>query len=405
MNGKKRTGHPSIRFHEEDLRNPVQKAYERRFSFRPGEKKLLSLCVVLLLILTAVWILPYDFVNKPVSMARYVTNIRERLSLFWGLISGQGNHEAVLYAICTGLIVILTGGCLALCGSVFQGIYHTPMASPSMMGIQSGGMLAAVLYLFFFGDASEGEAYYTYDQYNTYLSTLSFYDLYARQLWMIAGSLTGAGLVIFLSTRAGRGRMSTIVLILAGSLFSSFAGLIVSLGQYYFTYKDATTNRVYALMSTSMGSFANAYLPLHLLMIGIPVLVCAAVLMKMSQGLNLLMFGDQEAAAMGMKVEAFRRTAFLLCLIPSAMLLAFCGQIGFVGLLVPHFSRQIVGSDYRKLIPASLLLGGIVMLLIYGAALCTGLTGSINLVASVVGGILTLLFLLRYRRARNADWA
>ena len=108
---------------------------------------------------------------------------------------------------------------------------------------------------------------------------------------------------------------------------------------------------------------------------------------------------------MGMNIESFRRRSFLLCLIPSAMLLAFCGQIGFVGLLVPHFARQIAGSDYRRLIPASLLLGGIVMLLIYGAAVCTGLTAGINLVSSVAGGVISLMFLMRYRRSRNADWA
>lgn len=394
-----------ITFREEDLINPVREAHEKRFHFRSGEKKLAVMALALFLTLAAVLILPYDFVNKPVSAARYVTAVSDRLSLFWGLISGEGNHDAVLYALCTGMIVILTGGCLAMCGSVFQGIYHTPMASPSMMGIHSGGMLAAVAYLFFFGNASEGETYYTYDEYNTYLSTLSLYDLYARQIWMIAGSLAGACIVIFLSTRAGRGRVSTIVLILTGSLFSSFAGLVSSLGQYYFTYKDPTTNRVYALMSISMGNFANAYLPQHLLMIGVPVLICAGFLWKMSPGLNLLMFGDQEAAAMGMNIESFRRRSFLLCLIPSAMLLAFCGQIGFVGLLVPHFARQIAGSDYRRLIPASLLLGGIVMLLIYGAAVCTGLTAGINLVSSVAGGVISLMFLMRYRRSRNADWA
>ena len=392
-------------FRTEELDNAIRSDFEKRFSFRTGEKKLILLAIILAAVLLGVLFLPYDFVNKPVSPARYVSAVTDRFSLCWGLITGEGNAEAVLYAICTGFIVILTGGCLALCGRVYQGVYHTPLASPSMMGIHSGGMLAAVAYLFLFGDASEGDVYYTYDAYSSYLDSLSFYDLYARQIWMIAGSLVGAAIVIFLSSRAGRGRVSTVVLILAGSLFSAFANMITSLGQYYFTYRDPTTSRTYALMSISMGNFANAYTPLHLLMIAVPVLVCAGALWKLSPGLNLLMFGDQEAASMGMRIEPFRKLAFLLCLVPCAVLLAFCGQIGFVGLLVPHFARQIVGSDFRRLIPASLLLGGIVMLLIYGAALCTGLTSGINLVSSVVGGILSMYFMLRYRRARNADWA
>lgn len=405
MKKKKRDPGQMITFLDEDLDNTLREAQEKRFHYRSGGRTLVRMGIVLACLLPAVWILPYDMVNQPVTAARYMESVRYRCSLLWGLISGEGNRDAILFAVCTGLIVILTGGCLALCGSVYQGIYHTPMASPGMMGIQSGGMLAAVAYLYFFGDASEGDAFYTFDEYNTYLSTLSFYDLYARQIWMIAGSLIGAGIVIFLSTRAGRGRMSTVILILAGSLFSSFANMFTSLGQYIFTYRDATENRVYALMSISMGNFANAYLPVHLLMIALPVLIGAICLYRMSPGLNILMFGDQEAEAAGMNVRRFRTAAFFLCLVPCSILLAFCGQIGFVGLLVPHFARQMVGSDFRRLVPASLLLGGIVMLLIYGTAICTGLTSSINLVSSVVGSILTMVFILRYRRERNADWA
>lgn len=402
---KKKDLNQLITFLDEDLENPFKEAQEKRFHYRSGGKTLVKLAAALVLTLLAVLILPYDFVHQPVSAARYIDAVSHRCSLLWGLLSGAGNQEAILYLVCTGFIVILVGGCLSLCGSVFQGVYHTPMASPGMMGIQSGGMLAAVIYLYFFGNPEAGESFYTYEEYSDYLSTLSFYDLYARQIWMVAGSLIGAGIIIFLSTRAGRGKMSTVVLILAGSLFSSFAGMFTALGQYIFTYRDATESRVYALMSISMGNFSNAYRPMHLLMIAVPVLIGAFCLYRMSTGLNMIMFGDQEAASMGMNINKFRTAAFLLCLVPSAMLLAFCGQIGFVGLLVPHFARQMVGSDYRRLIPASLFLGGIVLLLIYGAAICTGLTMSINLVSSVVGGILTLLFIIRYRRERNADWA
>lgn len=402
---KKKDLHQLITFLDEDLDNPFKEAQEKRFHYRSGGKTLVRLAVAMVLTLLAVIFLPYDFVHKQVTPARYIESVSSRFSMLWGLVSGDGNREAILFAVCTGLIIILTGGCLAICGSVYQGIYHTPMASPSMMGIQSGGMLAAVAYLYFFGNPEEGEAFFTFDEYNNYLSTLSFYDLYARQIWMIAGSLIGAGIVIFLSTRAGRGKMSTVVLILAGSLFSSFANMFTSLGQYIFTYRDATENRVYALMSISMGNFSNAYQPVHLLMIAVPVLISTFCLYRMSPALNLIMFGDQEAASMGMSINKYRTAAFMLCLVPCAMLLAFCGQIGFVGLLVPHFARQMVGSDYRLLIPASLMLGGTVLLLVYGAAICTGLTMSINLVSSVVGGILTLLFILRYRRERNADWA
>ena len=89
----------------------------------------------------------------------------------------------------------------------------------------------------------------------------------------------------------------------------------------------------------------------------------------------------------------------------SGVVLAFCGQIGFVGLIVPHLSRRLAGSDYRRLSPASALLGAIVMVLVYDAAYFTGFTSSINLLTSLAGGVVFLVFLLGYRRRRNADWA
>ena len=108
---------------------------------------------------------------------------------------------------------------------------------------------------------------------------------------------------------------------------------------------------------------------------------------------------------MGMNVRRFRLLIFVLCVIPSAVILSFCGQISFVGLVIPHFARQMTGSDHRRMLPACALLGAASMVLVYTAALCTGYTTSINLITSLVGGALFLVFLLKYRRARNADWA
>ena len=235
--------------------------------------------------------------------------------------------------------------------------------------------------------------------------SLSFYQMYTRQIWIIVGCFAGAAIVVFISTKAGRGKVSTVVLILTGSLFGAFTNAAVSLGQYYFTYIDPTTDRTYALMSISMGTFANTYTLQHLLMLGIPVLGCMAAALALAPGLNVLMFGEEEARAMGLNVMRFRILMFALCIVPCAVILAFCGQISFVGLIVPHFARQIAGSDHRRMLPASALLGAIAMVLVYAAALCTGYTTSLNLITSLVGGVLFLMFMLKYRRRRNADWA
>ena len=108
---------------------------------------------------------------------------------------------------------------------------------------------------------------------------------------------------------------------------------------------------------------------------------------------------------MGMNVRRFRTIVFVLCVIPSAVILSFCGQISFVGLVIPHFARQMAGSDHRRMLPVCALLGAVAMVLVYTAALCTGYTTSINLITSLVGGVLFLVFMLKFRRSRNADWA
>ncbi len=404
--GRRRSPGPSrIRVWDEALENPFEEENRRRAGLGKAGRLYAALAVALLAAMAFCVLFRYDVLHNPVTLSRYLAAVEGRLGELWGLLAGAGQVNAVGYAVCTAAVVAVVGACLACCGAVCQGVFHTPMASPSMLGIQSGGMVAAVLYLLFCYDDSATMQFYTFEEYTSYLDTLGLLDIYGQQIWMIAGCFLGALAVVFISSRAGGGKVSSVVLILAGSLFGSLANTVVSLGQWYFTYVDSTTNRVYALMSISTGTFANTYTPQHLLMVGVPVLVCLGVLFALAPGLNALMFGDEEARGMGMNVGVFRTVVFALCVVPCGVVLSFCGQIAFVGLIVPHFARQMAGSDYRRLLPASALAGGLAMELVYAVALCTGFTTSINLVASIVGGGLFLAFVLRYRRSRNADWA
>ena len=394
-----------IRLWDESIENPFLEENERRFRVGRNGRLFIGLSAALIVLMLAAVLLRYDFLHKPVTAARYFSVVAARLQELWRLITGEGSVNAADYSIFTIVIVAVVGACLAVCGAVCQSVYHTPMASPSMLGIQSGGMVAAVLFLFFCREDAEVMEYYTYAEYSEYLGSLSFFELYAQQIWMVIGCLLGALMVIAISTRAGRGKMSSVVLIISGSLFGSFAGTIVSLGQYYFTYVDTTTARTYALMSIASGTFANSYTFTHLLMLAVPALLCMGTLFALSPGLNALMFGDEAARSMGLNVRRFRTAVFVLCVIPSAVILSFCGSISFVGLVIPHFARQMAGSDHRRMLPVCALLGAVAMVLVYTAALCTGFTTSINLITSLVGGALFLLFMLKYRRSRNADWA
>ncbi|MGI6205490.1 MAG: FecCD family ABC transporter permease [Anaerovoracaceae bacterium] len=381
------------------------KELQSRYRMSGDGRRIAALCVALAVLIVLTVLLRYDFVHNIVTPGRYLETIASRLEDLGGLLTGKGSRNNISYSIFTVLIAGVVGSVLSTSGAVYQGIYHNPMASPSMLGVQSGGMVAATLYLLFCWDPTPATEFYTFDEYTAMLDAMSFYDIYARQIWMITGCLAGGALVVFLSTRAGRGKMSTLVLILAGVLFSSFANTFVNLVRYWFIYNDPGSVRAYAMMNISMGTFANTYSGQHFLMIGIPCVICLVLIFSQAGRLNILMFGEDEARTLGLNVNRFRNLMFLLCTIMCGIVLSFCGQIGFLGLIVPHFARKAAGSDFRLLLPFAALFGAMSMILIYFAACCTGLTSSLNLVTSAAGGAIFCYFLVRYRRQSNADWA
>lgn len=377
---------------------------ERRLHVNRGGKLLIALAVLLVLLIAASMVLRLDL-SQGLTLAEYLALAGRRLSDLGRFFTGGGAVNAVDYVFYTYLIVALVGAALAACGAMYQGVFRNPMASPTLLGVQSGGMLAATLYVLLCMSEEAVYVVHTQAEYVAIFSDMSTAQRNARQLWVFLGCFLGAALVVGVSRRAGRGKLSTVVLFLMGSVLSSLVNMAVSLVQYYLTLHDATTSRVLAIQSVSMGTFNGAYTLEHLLLTGIPILTGLAVLFLLSPRLNLLMFGEDEARAMGLRVDAFRMAVFAVGVLLSGVVLAFCGQIGFVGLIVPHLSRRLAGSDYRRLSPASALLGAIVMVLVYDAAYFTGFTSSINLITSLAGGVVFLVFLLGYRRRRNADWA
>ena len=382
----------------------AENALQARLSVSSDAKKLIGLSIALILLIFFIVMFRYDFVNRPSTLARFLDAAATRFSELGRLLSGEPSN-GLHFSIYTMLIVSLVGAALSVCGTVSQGIYRNPMASPSMMGVQSGGMVAAALYLLIRWEPAVASEFYTFEEYSTLLDSMRFYDIYARQLWMIIGCLIGAGIVITLSTRAGRGKMSSVILIISGALFSSFANTFTSLVRYWFIYNDPTPDRAYAMMSISMGSFANTYTFLHLVMLGVPIILGLVILFLQSGRLNVLMFGEDEARTLGLNVNRFKTLMIVLCTVLNAVILSFCGQIGFIGLLMPHFARRLAGSNFRMLLPFSALLGAVSMAVVYGVASCIGLTSRINVITSVVGGAMYMFVMLKYRRRQNADWA
>lgn len=231
------------------------------------------------------------------------------------------------------LLGVLVGACLGLAGAGFQGVLRNPLADPYTLGVSSGSSVGAAFLILFGYQALLGE-------------------------WTIplvafaTGTLTLLG-VFFLAR--SRGVMQIETLILSGVIIQSFLGAFVS---FMVSMSDDVINQIlfWLMGSLAMKSWADIYVVLPCLVIGLPLLIAYG------QALNLFVLGERHAAHLGIRVERTKLIVLIGSTLLTAAAVSVSGVIGFVGLVVPHLIRLMVGPDYRLLIPLSAMGGGIFVL-------------------------------------------
>lgn len=230
------------------------------------------------------------------------------------------------------LLAALTGAALAMSGAVFQAMLRNPLADPYILGVSSGAALGAVLSM---------------------LLTQS------QRLLPIA-ALAGAGFAIIIvftiATRAVQ-RLDARVLLLAGVIVSAFFQAIIFL---LLTLLNAESFR--SAIFWMMGSFSSANWRTVALLSAYVLPACIA-LFALARPLNLLTTGEETALYLGVRVETVTRIAFFIASVLVGASVAACGAIGFVGLVIPHAVRLAWGTDYRIVLPASLLTGATFLVL------------------------------------------
>ncbi len=228
---------------------------------------------------------------------------------------------------------LLIGGGLAVSGASFQGLFRNPLVSPFILGVASGAGFGAALGILFsagmFG-----------------IQALAF--------------LFGA-LAVFLSYIMGRVYRSapTLVLVLSGVIVGAFFSALLSLLKYIADPYDKLPVIVYWLM----GSLATMT-QTKFFSVCAPLLLGIAILMIIRWRINVLTLGDEEAKALGVPTGKLRFLVVLAATVITASAVSVSGIIGWVGLVIPHLARMLVGPNYSRLMPASLLLGAGYMLLI-----------------------------------------
>jgi iron complex transport system permease protein len=244
---------------------------------------------------------------------------------------GDPTHRRILLELRLprALLGVLVGGGLALAGSVFQALLRNPLAEPYILGISGGSAAGAVLVL------SLG------------LMTVSSALLPAAAF---AGALLAIFLVFRVAASADRG-LDVRVLLLAGVVVGSFFTAVIAL---MLALSEAQAVRSAVLWM--MGSLAGATWT-RVALVAAYTIPSALVLMALARPLNLMSIGEETAGYLGTDVEGVKRTAYGVASLITAAGVAVAGIIGFVGLIVPHTLRMIVGSDQRILLPLSFLAG------------------------------------------------
>jgi iron complex transport system permease protein len=284
-----------------------------------------------LLLLTAVASLGIGRYDIPVR--RVVEILLDPLIASATPISTIENNVVFTVRLPRILLALFSGAGLALSGAALQGVFRNPLVGPQIMGVSSGaafgGTLAILLSLPRFG----------------LLGTSFAFGLLALILVYGLNSLVA--------------RRNILALVLAGVVISGFFGALVSLAQYLADTEDKLPTMVFWLL----GSFATANSEKLSLIAG-PILISGALLLALRWRINLLSIGDEDAQALGVRVERLRWLILALVSSIVAAQVAVSGMIGWVGLVVPHIARMLVGSDHRVMMPASILLGGLYLVII-----------------------------------------
>ncbi len=265
------------------------------------------------------------------------------------------------------IAAILIGSALALSGATYQSIFKNPMVSPDLLGVSSGACVGAALAILM--------------------------DLSAASIQFFA-FIFGVGTVLLTASIPRIIRSdSTTILVLSGVIVSSLMSSIMSILKFL----ADTDTKLAEITYWTMGSLAAVQFS-DIIPILPTLFIPMAVILLMRFRLNVMALGDREAKTLGIHLRSIR-TLFILC---STLLTASCvclaGTVGWVGLVIPHIARLIVGADNQKLLPISLIFGSIFMLVI--DTLCRTLSSAelkIGILTGIVGAPFFLFILLRQR--------
>ena len=269
------------------------------------------------------------------------------------------------------LAAILVGASLSISGAVFQGMFVNPLVSPSILGVLSGASFGAALGMLF------GQSYLVI-QFTAFI-----FGFIAVFLALMIGKTYGNGNGLLMLVLGG---------VISSSLFSAFLSLIKYMADPY--------NTLPSIVYWLMGSLSAVTLE-SVGLIFPWVLISTLILMLFGKHLNLMSLGEEDALSLGVDIKKVRLLMIILATLLSTLSVMLAGIIGWIGLVIPHIARFLIGSDHIKLIPFSAILGATFLVIVDTVSRTISQTEiPLGIITSLVG-IPVFIFVLRYNFKRD----
>lgn len=260
----------------------------------------------------------------------------------------------------------LIGGALTLAGLSFQALLRNPLAAPYILGISGGASLGSIFAI--------------------WLGIGTIAGMPTLPLFAFGGALLTM-LLVYNIAHVG-GRVPTNTLLLAGVIVNLFFSAVI---KYLISIVGVMEARSFQFWT--MGDLGSSSKEL-IWIVAVSIIISGIILYCHARNFNLMLLGEESAAYLGVEVERFKLIVFILASLTTGAAVSACGMIGFVGLIIPHISRMLLGADHRTLIPAAVLIGAI--FLIIADTIARTLVTPVGVVTAMCGGPY-FIYLLRKR--------
>jgi iron complex transport system permease protein len=341
----------------------VNTLFKRKIRDKISEHEI-SATVLLLIPLISLFFISFLLGRYPVSPQDVIMAIISKLFFFNSTLSPTLSTILFQIRLPRILAAMMVGAALSVAGASFQGLFKNPLVSPDKLGVSAGAGFGAALAILFSASA-------IMIQFSAFIFGLMAVSL----TYFIGRSFKGT---------------SILTLVLCGIAIESLFAALLSLAKYVADPYGQLQTIVFWIMG-SLAAVTNQ----QVLIISLPIIIGTTILLMIRWRINVISMGEEEAQTLGIDIKKLHTIIIICCTVITASAVSICGIIGWIGLVIPHVARMIVGPEHKALLPASIILGAFFLLLIDNVArTLTTVEIPLGILTAIIGAPF-FLYLLR----------